>query len=181
MSCSHIVEFGAFNPRRNLPAAVRTKRGEANFLGAFERGFTAKREGKGIGGRHFAVSGYGIADFIWAKPTRKRNAEPELLAFEMKLKDWRRALSQAYRYSYFADQSIVVLPPETAQIASTHCERFELLGIGLWQFDADRGRIKPIHTPKPAGPRNREAKAKALALLERNAKFRRFIENAEPL
>ena len=65
MSSASAIEFGGLIPRRNLPVAVARKRGESNFVAAFQRGFTAEREGQGVGGRHFELAGYWIADFVW--------------------------------------------------------------------------------------------------------------------
>ena len=65
MSSASVIEFGTFNPRQNLPVEVARKRGESNFVAAFQRGFTVQREGQGVGGRHFELAGYGIADFVW--------------------------------------------------------------------------------------------------------------------
>ena len=68
-------------------------------MGAFQRHFTAGREGLGVGGRHFGVFGYGIADFVWMDRGQRGNhsdgasREPMLTAFEMKLKNWKTGLS----------------------------------------------------------------------------------------
>ena len=40
----------------------------------------------------------------------KQLSRRQLFAFEAKIKDWQRALQQAFRYRYFADKSIVVMP-----------------------------------------------------------------------
>jgi hypothetical protein len=181
MNSASFIEFGAFNPRQNLPAAVARKRGESNFVAAFQRDFGAERVGQGIGGRHFAVSGYGIADFVWAELGRqsshgKSQRQPMLIAFEMKLTNWKRALSQAYRYSYFADEAIVVMPPGEAEIAASHLDIFRALDIGLWMFNAKTADIQPMHMPTRARPRNPAAKAKAVSLFERSTKFRQLAK-----
>lgn len=181
MSNEAIIDFKAFNPRRNLPPAVRAKRGESNFLGAFERGFTAQRATRGVGGRHFAVSGYGIADFIWAEPGKMGGTSPKLTAFEMKLKDWRRALTQAYRYSYFADVSVVVLPESVADKAEEHLHVFERLGIGLWSCDPNLERIDRRFTPQGTHARNPAAREKALGEISRKVKFRKLGKQSDTL
>ena len=179
MSCESIIEFRCFNPRRNLPPSVGSKRGEANFVGAFERGFTAGRAGRGVGGRHFAMSGYGIADFVWAEPGTGKGSTSKLTAFEMKLRDWRRALTQAYRYSYFADASIVVLPVGVADKAEEHLHVFERLGIGLWSCDPNSERIDMRFTPKGTHARNPAAREKALGAISRKVKFRKLGKQAD--
>lgn len=177
-SASAIIDFEAFNPRRNLPPAVGRKRGESNYAAAFERAFVTDRQGKGVGGRHFAVSGYGIADFLWAV-TNESADEPTLTAFEMKLKDWKKALGQAYRYSYFADHAVVVLPPESIGPAKKNLNVFEMMGIGLWSFDATNETIETIHQPETSRPRNGSAKEKAVALLRRRSKFRNLLKQSD--
>jgi hypothetical protein len=137
-------------------------------VGAFHRNFLAERGGLGVGGRHFEMSGYGIADFVWMDLEqgggRKRGAakEPVLTAFEMKLKDWRQACSQAYRYSYFADRVVVVVPPETAERAEAHLHFFERMGIGLWSFEPKTQNIEMRFTPTATKARNPSAREKAV-------------------
>jgi hypothetical protein len=179
MSSPSAIEFGAFNPRRNLPPAVARKRGESNFVGAFQRHFTSDREGQGVGGRHFEVVGYGIADFVWmeygprGKGANDAAGEPVLTAFEMKLKDWRRALSQAYRYSYFSDRAIVVLPAAIADRAQGHLHVFERLGIGLWSYEPKAQRLDMRFTPAGTKAKNPVAREKALDLISRKIQFRK--------
>jgi len=85
----------------------------------------------------------------------------------MKLSDWRKGLSQAYRYSYFADIAVVVLPPDVAAIAKTNLDLFRQSKVGLWSFNPATGAIRKLFTPRNSGPRNARAKGKALAALGR--------------
>lgn len=182
MSGASSIDFGTFNPRRNLPPAVARKRGEANFVAAFQRDFTAERKNKGVGGRHFELAGYGIADFVWMDygPLSKLNGSASgnsfLTAFEMKLKDWRRALSQAYRYSYFSDRSIVVLPVTIADMAQRHLHVFQRLGIGLWSYEPKTENIDMRFTPSGTKAKNPVAREKALDRISRRIKFRKTTE-----
>lgn len=176
-----VINFRAFNPRQNLPQHLSRKRGESNFVGAFERAFTADTGRDGVGGRHFSLSGYGIADFVWVdSPVPADSGESAwagtVTAFEMKLHDWRRALTQAYRYSYFADYAVVVLPPETAGNAAARLDIFKALNIGLWTFDPKTTAIHALHESRRAEPRNAAAKAKAMALFGRSTKFRELLK-----
>ena len=88
---------------------------------------------------------------------------PILTAFEMKLKDWRKACSQAYRYSYFSDRAIVVLPPGTADRAEAYLHFFEKMGIGLWSFEPKTKRIEMRFTPTGTKARNPSAREKAVS------------------
>jgi hypothetical protein len=177
MSSAWVIEFGAFNPRQNLPPAVGRKRGEANFVARFQRDFTAEREGRGVGGRHFEMAGYGIADFVWMDFGQRGRGgsaaagEPVLTAFEMKLKDWRRALSQAYRYSYFSDRSIVVLPTDVANRAQGHLDVFRRLGIGLWSYEPRSADINVRFTPAATRAKNPAARKKALNRISRKVEL----------
>jgi hypothetical protein len=67
-----------------------------------------------------------------------RDREHEIVAFEAKLTNWRRALDQAYRNTAYASQSYVLLPPDVARRALSEREEFKLRGIGICSFDGRR-------------------------------------------
>ncbi len=184
-----ILKFNTRNPRRNLPVALYRKRGESNFVGLFEKIFLNDTNTRGVGGRQFALSGFGIADFVWINFTNLsvyRNLQDinlldflktqKLTAFEMKLTDWKRALYQAYRYTYFADHSIVVLPLESIENAYKNLNLFEELKVGLWGFDRSQKKITELFTPHNESPKNQQAKEKAIDLIGRKINFRMFAE-----
>jgi len=145
-----------------------------------------------LGGLEFSLPNFGIADLIWvclpagiyARKGRPGNTPlPEehlsgihITAFEMKLSEWRKALSQAYRYRYFADRSIVVLPPAKAKLAKEALDLFRELEIGLWSFDAQTGEIQLIFTPKRIRPKSAVARARALGLIRRKLDLRQVGE-----
>jgi len=192
MDSSLILTFDFYNPRRNLPKKIAAKRGESNFVGRFERAYTEQGTRPGIGSRHFAISGYGIADFLWissppspSRCSRVRSSREEwirafqeemLTAFEMKLHDWRKALQQAYRYSYFADRSVVVMPVSCRDRIEPARGTFERLNIGLWVLDPEQGQIVKIVTPEPAKAKNPRMREKALDLILRKLKLRSIRE-----
>jgi hypothetical protein len=99
-------------------------------------------------------------------------AGPFLTAFEMKLKDWRRAISQAYRYSYFSDRAIVVLPTEVADRAEGRLDVFRRLGIGLWSYEPRTKRIDMRFTPTATKAKNPSAREKALKRISRTVELR---------
>jgi hypothetical protein len=182
-----MISFKVRHPRRNLPAAVSRKRGEANFVSAFGKAYIASVAAPGLGGREFALSGFGIADFVWIAWNRPDSPDEgialsveklksmlvrhRLTAFEMKLSDWRKGLAQAYRYSYFADLAIVVIPPHLAATAKVGLELFRESRVGLWSFDPATGAIRKLFTPRSTGPRSPKAKAKALESIGRSLNF----------
>lgn len=67
-----------------------------------------------------------------------RDRSQALLAFEAKLKDWRRAFLQAYRNTAYANRAYVLLPTIVAQRALQSREEFEYRGIGLCAFDGKK-------------------------------------------
>lgn len=174
------------NPRRNLPAQYSRKRTESNFLCAFERAYKKSAFGNGIAGRDFEVTGYGIPDWLWFSWTsNEENAAlsiqylpppARILAFELKMRDWRKALEQAFRYSYFADAATVVIPPKAANTARLHLGVFASRGVGLWSFDPQTGVIEKIFTPEGSGARSDQAKAKALSLILSKVNFSKLGE-----
>ena len=187
---SQVLRLPNYKPRQNLPLVSSRKRAESNFVTAFARAYTESASQRGIGGREFQLSGFGIADFVWLAwqhSTSKADASAmslekiksclllqKLTAFEMKMTDWRKGLAQAYRYSYFADLAIVVLPPEAARTAKAELKLFRRLGVGLWTFDKTTGRIRKLFVPRNSKPRNTSAKKKAIESLGRFIKFSKF-------
>jgi len=178
---TQLLKFKTRDPRRNLPPKVGRKRAEANFVIKFMEAYLKQAAGGGFGGKHFALPGFGIADFVWIawrdatneqegsaltlERLKARMAKHRLTAFEMKLTDWRKGLSQAYRYGFFADRSVLVLPPETAAIAFRKKPLFKQLRVSLWSFNADSGKISKLISPKPFGARNTAAREKAVDLI----------------
>ena len=187
MKAPQILKFEQRHPRRNLPAALTRKRGESNFVSMFSKAYIASIASGGIGGKEFPLSGYGIADFVWIAWRNAVNPDEgsalsieklksllnrhKFSAFEMKLSDWRKGLAQAYRYSYFADLAVVVLPPERAATAKADLDLFRESNVGLWSFDPTTESIRKLFTPRRSGPRNPRAKDKALESLGRSLQF----------
>lgn len=189
----HRLKLGTYNTRRNLPAAVGRKRGESNFMRAFERAWFAKK-GNGMAAGEFALTGFGVADLVWIAwnpdPTsedfsaislEKQLSRQSMYAFEAKLKDWQRALQQAFRYRYFADKAIVVMPLENAKLAISNLAAFKEMQVGLWTFDRSLGAIHECYTPTKLRPFNGEARKKAIALLSSKVDLRKFRKTANPI
>ncbi len=55
----------------------------------------------------------------------------EVIAIEAKLTRWRDAMGQAYRNTFFADRSFVLLPPSVAARAATNASDLIAHGIGI--------------------------------------------------
>jgi hypothetical protein len=178
--------------RLNFPRASASKRGESSFVLAFGRIYLKQFEDtvrtSFFPAREFQVAGFGVADFVWFawKPSpksqegsavefhphhQKFNRE-SLFAFEMKLRDWRKALGQAYRYRYFADAAYVVLPPQAAKLAKQHLDLFKKLRVGLWAFDKHAGKIRKFYSPRRGAPLSSKARERAVVTLARFVKAR---------
>lgn len=157
--------FSPYIPRQNFPAKFTTHSHEDHFVDAFSQLYLSRQKRRGIHGKEFALEGFGIADFIHVqlKKTTGENTGKigSITAFEMKLKDWKRAVSQAYRYTYFADRVIVVIPPKQAKGVQANLEVLKTLGIGVWIFDTDLLKIRKLITPQKSKARLASANAKA--------------------
>ncbi|NLF08625.1 MAG: hypothetical protein GX594_11710 [Pirellulaceae bacterium] len=154
-----------------MPKEIRRRRGEANFLGAFLRLILSSQPQPILFGRNFPVSGCGVADLLLCQVPKGVVPDGQanqfcLMAFEMKLNDWRKALHQAYRYKYYADHSIVVLPEKTSIRAVQSRDIFEALGVELWTLDATKKKIiKHVAFPGQTGPLNTAKRSLALSQL----------------
>lgn len=72
-----------------------------------------------------------LAETQWIKVVQPREIVTEIVAIEAKLRDWNKALSQAYRYREYANFSWVVLDAAFAKPALANLNKFERLNIGL--------------------------------------------------
>ncbi len=63
------------------------------------------------------------------------SSDDELIAFEAKLDNWRKALHQAWRNTSYVNRAYVVLPRDRAAAALSHWQDFEELGVGLCLVD----------------------------------------------
>lgn len=179
------LDSRAQNTRKNFGNAAARKRGEANFMRAFERAYFARAGAQGLAAGEFSLAGFGIADLVWIglakgveeftvvaleKQLRRRH----LHAFEGKLKDWRRALQQAFRYRYFADKAIVVMPYENANAAVANLDTFRHSTVGLWTLEVVTGKLREHYTPTRVRAFSGDAREKAIRLLSSRVDFRQF-------
>jgi hypothetical protein len=160
-------------------------------LRAFEKSYFAAQTRGGIARAEFDFSGYGIADLVWvswsstqgdatAVGLEQRPQRLRLVAFELKLVDWRKALAQAFRYSYFADLAVVVLPGAVAKVARKEIAAFHQFSVGLWAFDQKTGMISKFFTPNRQRAKSGPARSRAVASLMNLAKLRQGLEKRQP-
>lgn len=78
-------------------------------------------------------------------------AYSQSIAIEAKLKNWKRALMQAYRYKWFADYSYVVLDHSHIKPALQNLELFKKYNIGLISI-CPNGFFERHNTPRKEQP-----------------------------
>jgi hypothetical protein len=170
MANTKVRRLGKYFPRNNFPANSARKRKETLFVIAFARMYKRTQHGKTLQmARELYMNGYGIADLVSLEITRdKRTGKtkaPQVVSFEMKLSDWRRAIQQGFRYRFFSNKSIVVLPLAEAVKAMELIKTFRVLYLGLWGFDVKRGEILQYYTPPMRRALNPLANRKAIDFL----------------
>lgn len=75
----------------------------------------------------------------------------DCIAIEAKLKNWKRALHQAYRYKWFAKKSFVILPSDNIQPAKKQISLFEKYQVGLASLSKTEG-LDVLYTPESSEP-----------------------------
>lgn len=101
------------------------------------------------------------------------------VAIEAKLKDWRRALKQAYRYKWFSDRSFVFLPKENIAIPKANISLFKKYNVGLAGVSKDKG-IEIIYSPEKEMPISSSMRIVLNELLLRKNPRNRVIQNRKP-
>ncbi len=72
---------------------------------------------------------FGVPDVVLLEPPQGRTGH--IVAMELKLSAWKRALVQAFRYRSFAWESYVVLDAGRANVAVSKLDEFRKRNIGL--------------------------------------------------
>ncbi|MDD4575309.1 MAG: hypothetical protein PHI36_02665 [Bacteroidales bacterium] len=90
----------------------------------------------------------GIPDYVFYD---KKKENTSIIAFELKLKNWKRAMRQAFRYRCFSNIVYVVLPEETAKSAKSNVSLFEQYNIGLATFNRDKD-FNVVYKPQMSMP-----------------------------
>lgn len=156
-----------------MSSGTSKKRTEADFVLVFGRTYQENLNKRAGNDRSFEIArelyihGFGIADIVLVFVSPRKTT---LYAFEMKIKDWRKALAQAYRYKYYADSVFVVLPLDEVAKAKQSLPTFRAIKVGLRAFDKKEGIIEKIYTPKKDKPLSNSANNTALALLAQRLK-----------
>ncbi len=91
---------------------------------------------------------FGIPDFVFYSHS---NDNISIISFELKLKDWKRAAKQAFRYKSFSNIAYVVLSPKNIHSAIKNIAIFEQYNIGLAKFDKENEFVI-YHKPQTSIP-----------------------------
>lgn len=92
---------------------------------------------------------FGIPDYIIVE--KEKDQLKNVVAYELKLKNWKRALVQAFRYKSFANQSFVVMDDNHIGNAIKCIDDFKRVKVGLASFNSEKNFT--IHyTPENDSP-----------------------------
>lgn len=91
-----------------------------------------------------------------------------VVSIEYKLKNWKQAIKQAYRYKSFSYEAYVVLDLEFAESAKKNIETFTKFNIGLGAVSNDG--IEFFYKPSQSKPFNDTLSERVLELLTDNCK-----------
>lgn len=91
---------------------------------------------------------FGVPDFVCYDKTGDGIS---IISFELKLKNWRRASTQAYRYKSFSDMAYVILPHNQIKTALKNIDHFKKYNIGLALFQKRKG-LNIIYKPNISKP-----------------------------
>lgn len=115
---------------------------------------------------------FGIPDFVFYN---KKEQNISIVSFELKLKNWKKAAKQAFRYKSFSNIAYVVLPLKTAKTALRNIAFFEKYNIGLASFDLIND-FKIIYKPELSIPFSDNLNAKLIDELKSSRKKSKNIE-----
>ena len=86
----------------------------------------------------------------------------KIVAIEYKLKNWKQAMKQAYRYQSFSDQTYVILDAAYINLAKNNIDMFIKFNIGLGAVD--NNDVKFYYKPIYKKPFSNKLSKKALEL-----------------
>jgi len=184
----------SFDTRKNLPGKFSTRTGESRFLAKFEQAYFKQDQRQAIRSTEFGMQEFGRADLVWiawnpvalaeefsALALQKQLLRYKLTSFEAKLTNWRKGLQQAFRYRYFADKSILVMPESSISAALANIEEFKDLNVGLWGFDPAAHKISQYVSPNKARAISKEAREEAISLITSKIDLRKIRKHLDSI
>jgi len=91
---------------------------------------------------------FGIPDFVLYEKKKNNMA---VISFELKLKNWKKAAQQAFRYRSFSNIVYVVIESQGVKAAMKNIDMFIKYNIGLASFEKDNG-FTFVFKPKVSEP-----------------------------
>ncbi|GEM_PF-1761277 len=82
---------------------------------------------------------FGVPDVVLLEPPSGRTAH--IIAMELKLSSWKKALTQAFRYKSFAWEAYVVLDASRSNSAINNIAEFREKNIGLATYSVERSFV----------------------------------------
>lgn len=89
-----------------------------------------------------------------------------IIAIEYKLKNWKQAMKQAYRYQSFSEETYVLLDVDYALVAKNNLDEFKKFNIGLGAVDNEK--IDFYFKPKLKHPFSEELMKRVLDMFNIN-------------
>lgn len=87
---------------------------------------------------------FGIPDYLLVE--KNENSLGYIIALELKLKNWNRALKQAFKYKTFSNESYVIIDEAEIENVLKHRNEFIHYNIGLASFNRDK-ELKVYYYP----------------------------------
>lgn len=115
---------------------------------------------------------FGIPDFVLYS---KQDQRATIVSFELKLKNWKRAALQAFRYRSFSHLCYVVMDEKSKDVASRNIELFKQYNIGLATFAPDTG-LQIFFMPQIKAPFSEKQSQKILDAIPVGKKPARSME-----
>lgn len=115
---------------------------------------------------------FGVPDFVFYTKTKDNTL---VVSFELKLKSWKRAIIQAFRYRSFSCMVYVVLPQNTIDVALRNIDIFEHYNIGLMKFDKNY-ECEVLYKPRTIEPYSDLMTTKILNIIGKSKKRVKSIE-----
>ena len=95
----------------------------------------------------------------------KSKKNKKVITIELKLKNWKRALAQAYKYKSFSDISYVCMDESNIDSVLKHLDMFKKYNIGLITISKNK-KVNIIYKPIATEPYVKDLYAKASSKLD---------------
>lgn len=109
---------------------------------------------------------FGVPDFVFYV---KDKEEVSIISFELKLRDWKRAAKQAFRYKSFSNVSYVVIPERNVNAAINNMDFFEKYKIGLARF-SKKNALEILYKPTKSEPYSEHLNQKLIRSVRKSRK-----------